>query len=102
LHLVVAAAVIGGGQTRPAGGLVEAHDGGQQDGVGHAVGDVVLAAQGVAQGVDGGGAGGGDGQAAVVGGDLHPVLLLHGLGVVAGLLDVVEDQVQALQGVEVA
>src|SRR5699024_294358 len=58
--------------------------------------------QGVAQGVDGGGAGGGDGQAAVVGGDLHPVLLLHGLGVVAGLLDVVEDQVQALQGVEVA
>src|SRR5699024_5468977 len=32
----------------------------------------------------------------------HPVLFGHSLGVVAGFLDVVQDQVQALQGVQVA
>src|SRR5699024_2542132 len=99
-----AAAVVGGGQPLLDGGVlaVEAHHRGQQDGVGHAVGDVVFAAQRVAQGMDGGGARCGDGQPAVVGRDLHPVLFGHGLGVVAGLFDVVQDQVQALQGVQIA
>src|SRR5699024_9294337 len=72
------------------------------NGVGHAVGDVVLAAQGIAQGVDGSGAGGGDGHAGVEAGDLHLVLGVHGVGVVAGLLDVVEDHVQGLHGEDVA
>ena len=52
--------------------------------------------------MDGGRAAGRDGEAAVVRGDLHTVLLGHGLGVVAGLLDVVQDQVKALQRVQVA
>ena len=48
LNLIVAAAVIGDGESFPAGGFVEAHDRGQQDRVGNAVGDMVLAAQRIA------------------------------------------------------
>ena len=102
LGIAPQAAVIGLGQALPAGGLVEPHDRGQQDGVGHAVGDVVLAAQRIAQGVDGGGAGGGDGHAGIEAGDLHLVLGVHGLGIVAGALDVVQDHVQSLHGEDVA
>ena len=64
--------------------------------------NVVLAAQRVAQCVHSGGAGSGDGQTAVVGCDLHPVLLCHGLGVIAGFFDVVQDQVKAFQCVQIA
>ena len=81
---------------------VKAHDRSQQDGVGDAVCDVVLAAQRIAQSVDCGGAGSGDGQTAVVSCDLHPVLLGHGIGVIAGFLNVVQDEVEALQSVQVA
>ena len=81
---------------------VEAHDRSQQDGVGDAVCDVVLAAQRIAQSVDCGGARSGDGQTAVVSCDLHPVLLGHGIGIIAGFLNVVQDEVEALQSVQVA
>ena len=66
------------------------------------MGDVVLAAQGIAQGVDGGSAGGGDGHAGVEAGNLHLVLGVHGLGVVAGPLDVVQDHIQRLHSEDVA
>ena len=48
------------------------------------------------------GAGSGDRQAAIVSGDLHPVLLRHGLGVIAGFFDVVQDQIQAFQRIQIA
>ena len=66
------------------------------------MGDVILAAQGIAQSVYGGGARGGDGHAGVEAGDLHLVLGVHGLGIVAGPLDVVQDHVQSLHGEDVA
>ena len=102
LRAAANAAVIGRGQPAAAGGLVETHHRGQQNGVGDAVGDVVLAAQRIAEGVDGGGAGGGDGYAGIEAGQLHLVFGVHGLRVVTGPLDVVQDHIQRLQGIEVA
>ena len=101
-HLVMAAAVVGRSQTLLAGRLVETHNGSQQDGVGNAVSDVVFSAQRIAEGVYCGGSAGSDGQSAVVCGDLHPVFLRHSLGIIAGFLDIVEDQVQTFQGIQVA
>ena len=54
-----------------------------------AVGNVVLAAQGVAEGMDGGGAGSRNCHARVEAGQEHGVLGVHGLRVVAGLFNIV-------------
>ena len=48
--------------------------------------------------MNGGGAGSGDGDACVEGSDLHLVLGIHSLGIVAGGDDVVQDQIQSLHG----
>ena len=52
--------------------------------------------------MNGCGAAGGDGQAAVVGCNLHPVLFGHGFRIVAGLFDVVKNQIQTFQSIEIA
>ena len=75
---------------------------GKQYGVGHAVGDVVLAAQGIAQGVNRGGAASGDGHAAVKRAQQQVVLRLHVGGIFVSPLNVAENQLRARRGVGVA
>ena len=81
---------------------VETHDRGQQNSVGNAVGNVVLAAQWIAQGVYRRGAAGRDCQTAIISCNLHTVFLSHSLRVIAGFFDIVENQVQPFQRIQVA
>ena len=95
-------AVVGKRQLVADGGLVEAHDRHEQNGVRYAVGDVVFAAERVTQRMHCRRAGAGNGDAAVERGDLHLTLGVERFGIVAGALDVVEDAVKGVERERVA
>ena len=64
--------------------------------------NVILAAEWVAQRMYRRGAGSRNRKTAVVCRNLHPVLLFHCLRVIAGLLDVIENQIQTLERIDIA